>query len=393
MAELSNSYIKGFVETCFKAGMHEKQAAALLDIAASNMEKRAAGPSFWRGVGQLFTGAGNVIGGAGKAVFGGGGTVLKPIGKGIRWVNDKAMVQPVKHYVDTKNYGAAIMHMLGVGAVPPAAGLLAFQNWRDKSDSKFADTINDYLGTPEFGVFGGGGGGIDYDSTATYTRSTPSSSSTSNASPMNIPGTVEYSPAAGVSAMTPGEKALAGTAASGGALVLPESVRSLVDERKDIEQSLKALERRDSTSPSATVRARRGRSAARDELLSRQAELDAQIETLLNDHNRQVAINNSKLKDSQAAAEHALEHAKRRDTHQSQVGYNNPDASWWQRLANDGLELIGIRDDDVKALQREEELRQLTRKKEQLDKVQPEKELDVARAIRDIKGVEETPSK
>ena len=61
MAELTDSYIKGFVETCFKAGVHEKQAAAMLDLVAesSAMEKikallsgRVVGPKAYKGTGQ-----------------------------------------------------------------------------------------------------------------------------------------------------------------------------------------------------------------------------------------------------------------------------------------------------------------------------------------------------
>lgn len=374
MAELTESYIKGFVETCFKAGVHEKQAAAMLDLVAesSAMEKSAAGPSFWKGIGQLISGTGNVVGGAGKAVFGSGSSILKPVGKGISWVNDKYMVQPIKHYTKNNNYLAALTHAGVFGALPPALGFTAFQNWRANSDSSIADAINDYIGDPELLVFGKGGSGKSGISTRTYSPSY-SSSYTSNASPNNIPGTTSY---------TPGETALLGAAGASGA-ALPESVRELVAKRKSLMSSLKSLRDNSSSSASATVRARSGGDGAAD-IRSQVADLDAQINDALNAHNRQVGINNEDLARAKADAAERLSDARRRDIYQSGVGFNGADKNALERAGNSVLEALGIRDTDVEATSRARDLQTLSRDLDALNKRKDEKLIDVARATSDI---------
>lgn len=375
MAELSNSYIKGFVETCFKAGVHEKQAAALLDLAAVSMEKSAAGPSFLKGIGQLITGTGNVVGGTGKAILRGGNAVLKP----VRWVNDKVMVQPIKHYADSKKYPAILAHLLGVGALPPAVGFTAFQNWRDSSDSKLADAVNDFLGAPELLVFGGGRGS-SYKDTSTYRPSFYSGRGSVRdvASPNNIPGTTDFT-------LTPGEQKLQGGSNSTtiGTSVLPRSVEDLVNRRRKLSQAIATLQGTDSNSISATVRARSGGNNAVNELNEQLSDVDSQIDTLLGEHNRQVGINNANLAADRARLEKDLSDAKRRDLHQSTIGYNNPDA-WWQNVANRALEFTGIRDTDAEAYQRAEDLRKLTDSLREARATKPQEEIDVAKAKRDI---------
>ena len=375
MAELTESYIKGFVETCFKAGVHEKQAAAMLDLVAesSAMEKSAA-PSFWKGIGQLIKGTGNVVGGAGNAIFGGGASVLKPVGKGIRWVNDKYMVQPIKHYTKNNNYLAALTHAGTFGALPPALGFTAFQNWRANSDSSIADAINDYLGSPELLVFGRGGNGSSGISTKTYSpNSIGGGHYTSAASPMNIPGTTSY---------TPGEAILHGSAAIS-AGVLPERARELVEKRKGLMTALKSLKDNSSKSESATVRARSGGDGAAD--LRRQIEdVDAQINEALLDHNRQVGINNQRLAQDRADAVKNLVDARRRDAYQSGVGFNNSDKNLLEKGVNSALEAIGIRDTDSKAVRRAAELKAFGEAVDRLNNQRDEKLIDVAKATSDI---------
>lgn len=376
MAELTESYIKGFVETCFKAGVHEKQAAAMLDLAAesSAMEKSAAGPSFWKGIAQLIKGTGNVIGGTGKALFD-GGAALKPIGKGISWINDKYMVQPIKHYTKNKNYLAALTHAGTFGALPPALGFTAFQNWRANSDSSVADAINDYLGNPELLVFGKGSGksgaGI---STSTYTPG-GTSTYTSAASPNNIPGTAGY---------TPGEAALRGAAGSSGpSAALPESVRSLVEKRKGLMTSLRTLRDSAASSDSATLRARNGGDGA-IEIRNQIEDLDRQINDALNSHNRQVGINNQELAQARADASKRLSNAIRQDTYQSGVGFNGPDKNVLERAGNSVLEFLGIRDTDADAVRRANERKALSREVDALNKRKDEQAIDIARATSDI---------
>lgn len=376
MAELTESYIKGFVETCFKAGVHEKQAAAMLDLVAesSAMEKSAA-PSFWKGIGQLLKGTGNVVGGAGRAIFGGSASALKPVGKGIRWVNDKYMVQPIKHYVDGKNYLAALTHAGTFGALPPALGFTAFQNWRANSDSGIADAINDYLGSPELLVFGKGSSGDSGISTKTYN---PAGSYTPynapDASPMNIPGTTSY---------TPGEAALAGSAAAQMSGALPESVRDLVERRRSIMRDLKSRKDNASKSESATMRARNGGDGIDD--LRRQVEdIDAQINEALLAHNKQVGINNSRLAQEKADAVKRLEDARRRDAYQSGVGYNNTDKNLLEKGVNYALEAIGVRDSDADAVRRAAELRALREAARHIESRRGEKLIDVEKANADI---------
>jgi len=375
MAELTDSYIKGFVETCFKAGVHEKQAAAMLDLVAesSAMEKSAA-PSFWKGVSQLIKGTGNVVGGAGKAIFGSGTSVLRPVGKGISWINDKYMVQPIKHYTKNKNYLAALTHAGVFGALPPALGFTAFQNWRSNSDSSIADAINDYLGNPELLVFGKGGKSGSGISTSIYTPG-GSSSYTSAASPNNIPGTAGY---------TPGEAALLGAAGSAGSsAALPESVRSLVEKRKGLMTSLRTLRDNSASSDSATLRARSGGDGA-SEIRHQIEDLDKQINDALNAHNRQVGINNQELAQARADASKRLSDARRQDTYQSGIGFNGSDRNALENSVNSALEFLGVRDTDADAVRRANELRSLSREVDALNKRRDEKTIDIARATSDI---------
>lgn len=372
MAELTDSYIKGFVETCFKAGVHEKQAAAMLDLVAeSSAMEKSASPSFWKGISQLIKGTGNVVGGAGNAIFNGSSSVFKPIGKGVSWINDKYMVQPIKHYTKNNNYLAALTHAGVFGALPPALGFTAFQNWRANSDSNVADAINDYIGNPELLVFGKGGKSGSGISTSTYNPN-GYSSSTSDASPNNIPGTSGY---------TAGEAALNGTTGSSDAL--PESVRDMVAKRKSLMGSLRDLKDSANASGSATMRARNGGNGAA-ELRKQIEDLDRQIGDTLNAHNRQVGINNHNLALQRADAAKRLSDARRQDIYQSTVGFNGADRNALENAGNSILEFLGIRDSDAAAARRANELKTLDRELDALNKRKDERTIDITRAISDI---------
>ena len=89
MEHFSNSYIKGFVETCYKAGLHEKQAAALLQAVseekAANMEKMAGKGAKQvaeglKGLGQIYKIPFGTIRGTADI---GWNKIIKPTGKGI----------------------------------------------------------------------------------------------------------------------------------------------------------------------------------------------------------------------------------------------------------------------------------------------------------------------
>jgi hypothetical protein len=378
MAELTESYIKGFVETCFKAGVHEKQAAAMLDLVAesSAMEKSAA-PSFWKGIGQLISGTGNVIGGAGMGLLGGSSKVIKPIGKGISWANDKYMTQPIKHYAKNKDFLAAFTHAGTYGVLPPAIGLTAFQNWRANSDSDIATAINDYLGNPEFLVFGNGTGGNGSGiSTAVTTAGgggyyTP----TSVDSPLNIPGTSTY---------TPGEAALLGTATGGaaGSMAVPASLLPILEERREVANALRNIGSSASSSVSATRRARSGTTAAERELKERARMLDEQLNRGIADHNTQVAINNRNLKQQQAKAEAEYASAVRQDRYQSGIGINSDNIA--ARAVNAGLEAIGVRDSDADTVRRDQDIRDKGKARDEINRRAPEKPID-ARAFNTMK--------
>lgn len=363
MAELTGNYIKGFVKACFDAGVHEKQAAAMLDLVATDgIEKLAASPSFWKGVGQLISGTGNVVGGAGKALFD-GASLLKPVGRGIKGVHNAVMAEPIKHYVKDKNYLAALTHMGMFGALPPAAALTGIQNWRANSDSKLADAINDYLGTPEFLVFGRGGSPLN--STATY-RETSSPVTVNNDSPFNIPGTTTY---------TPGERKLMG-GESGNAYdgEIPESVRPLIDRRSDLKKAIADIKNTRSRSISATERARAEDGRVK-ELQDELRENLRSIEDGLNEHNRQVGINARKLAQQQADALRDLSSAQRRDVYQSGIGFSGDGA--FADMGNKALEFLGIRDDDAEAASRAQELRELERKVREARTMRPGNAVDV----------------
>lgn len=368
MAELTGNYIKGFVKACFDAGVHEKQAAAMLDLVAesSSMEKSAAGAikNLATGIGQLLSGIGNTAVGTGKLVFGAPWKfAIKPAYTAGKFIHQNAMVEPIKHYVKDKNYLAALTHMGMFGVLPPAAALTGVQNWRANSDSKLADAINDYLGTPEFLVFGRGGSPLK--STDTY-RETSSPVTVNNDSPFNIPGTTTY---------TPGERKLMG-GESGNAYdgEIPESVRPLIDRRSDLKKAIADLKNTRSRSISATERARAEDGRVK-ELQDELRENLRSIEDGLNEHNRQVGMNARKLAQQQADAIRDLSSARRRDVYQSGIGFRGDGEL--ANMGNKALEFLGIRDDDAEAAARAHELRELERKVREARTMRPGNEVDV----------------
>ena len=305
MAELTESYIKGFVETCFKAGVHEKQAAAMLDLVAesSAMEKSAAGAfgTLFRGIGQLAKGVGNTVAGGAKIAFGlpyyG---VLKPGAKGLAFAHKHLVHNPIKRRLDKGDLWGALLHG-GLFSTVPVGGIAAAQNWRASSDSKLADFVNEYLGDPEFLVFDRFRSGDSDKSTKTYNPASVKSVS-DNATPFNQPGTTSYKPAA--------DNKETNTSAYNGEV--PESARDMVDTYKKLKASIAEIKRTRSTALSATERSRAGSGGVRD----MQDELDAlrkSIDSELNDHNRRVGIEERNLATRKAEARRKLSDAQRRD--------------------------------------------------------------------------------
>lgn len=104
MISSSKNYIEGFVETCYKYGIHEKQAAVLLNLAqvrevmADEGMKKEAGQLIGAGLKNLgraawgaTKGTGQILGGTAKGTFNmlrgsgsGGGKALKGVGN---WIN------------------------------------------------------------------------------------------------------------------------------------------------------------------------------------------------------------------------------------------------------------------------------------------------------------------
>lgn len=374
MAELTESYIKGFVETCFKAGVHEKQAAAMLDLAAeSSAMEKSASPSVWKGIKQLFSGTGNIVGGLGHGIFSGGKTIFSPIGKGIRWGNDKYMVQPIKHYSKNKDFLAAFTHAGLYGGLPPVLGLTAFQNWRANSDSGLADAINDYLGDPEFLVLGKGTGGRGSGVSTAVTSTAPAYRPSYNDSPLNIPGTTSY---------TPGEAQLIGAGSGGTAtssgVVIPERIVPILNERREVARSLNAMRNNASSSRSAARRARTGQSDAERQAVERLRMLDDQWREGVAEHNKQVAINNRDLSRRVAEAEEAYSNAVRRDKYQSGVGVQRPDG-FIDDATNSTLEFIGVRDSEEDLLRRERDLIAKDRAVRDLRRIRPEAPVDAGK--------------
>jgi hypothetical protein len=351
MAELTESYIKGFVETCFKAGVHEKQAAAMLDLVAesSAMEKSAAGAvkHLATGIGQLLKGTGNTLAGAGKIVFGlpyyG---VVKPGAKGLAFAHKHLVHNPIKQRLAKGDIWGALMHG-GIASTVPVGGLAAFQNWRADSDSKAADFVNEYLGDPEFLVFGNGGRSSG-KSTKTYN---PSVSTVINdtSSPFNQPGTTSYKPEGNIK-VTDSEEYNG---------VIPESARTMVDNYKELKKSIEEVKKTRSTALSATERSRAGSGGVRD----LQDELDAlrkSIDSELNDHNRRVGIEERDIARNKADAMRRLSDAQRRDAMQANMDVGNligegHIADW----GNSALEYLGIRDTNAEAAERSAQLKAL----------------------------------
>lgn len=370
MAELTESYIKGFVETCFKAGVHEKQAAAMLDLVAesSAMEKSAAGAfgTLFRGIGQLAKGVGNTVAGGAKIAFGlpyyG---VLKPGAKGLAFAHKHLVHNPIKRRLDKGDLWGALLHG-GLFSTVPVGGIAAAQNWRASSDSKLADFVNEYLGDPEFLVFDRFRSGDSDKSTKTYNPASVKSVS-DNATPFNQPGTTSYKPAA--------DNKETNTSAYNGEV--PESARDMVDTYKKLKASIAEIKRTRSTALSATERSRAGSGGVRD----MQDELDAlrkSIDSELNDHNRRVGIEERNLATRKAEARRKLSDAQRRDAMQSNIDVGNligegHIADW----GNTALEYLGIRDTNAEASQRSAELRRLQDEVTAVDKEQPGKYVDI----------------
>lgn len=352
MAELTDSYIKGFVETCFKAGVHEKQAAAMLDLVAesSAMEKSAAGAlgSLIKGLGQLSKGLGNTAVGGTKLLFGlpyhG---VIKPVGKALAFAHKHGVHDPIKRRLAKGDLWGALMHGGLAGAVP-VGGLTAFQNWRATSDSKAADFVNESLGDPEFLVFGDGGRSSSGKSTKTYN---PSVSTVINdtTSPFNQPGTTSYKPESIINATDSAEY-------NG---EIPESARSMVDNYKNLKKSIEEIKKTRSTALSATERSRAGSGGVRD----LQDELDAlrkSIDSELNDHNRRVGIEKRDIARNKADAARRLSDAQRRDAMQANMDVSKligegRIADW----GNSALEFLGVRDTNAEAAERSAQLKAL----------------------------------
>lgn len=111
MISSSKNYIEGFVETCYKYGIHEKQAAVLLNLAQvrevmadEGMQKEARFRSAWEAsklIGRSLGGLGKGVAQLGASPFKGTGSALKTIGSGTgkaikgvgRWTQDTAKLQ------------------------------------------------------------------------------------------------------------------------------------------------------------------------------------------------------------------------------------------------------------------------------------------------------------
>ena len=370
MAELTESYIKGFVETCFKAGVHEKQAAAMLDLVAesSAMEKSAAGAfkNLATGIGQLLKGTGNTLAGGTKIVFGlpyyG---VLKPGAKGLAFAHKHLVHNPIKRRLAKGDLWGALLHG-GLFSTLPIGGIAAAQNWRANSDSKLADLVNEYLGDPEFLVFGDGGRSSSGKSTKTYN---PSVSTVINdtTSPFNQPGTTSYKPESSINVTD-------STEYNG---EIPESARSMVANYKNLKKSIEEVKKTRSTALSATERSRAGSGGVRD----LQDELDAlrkSIDYELNDHNRRVGIEESDIARNKADAARRLSDAQRRDAMQANMDVGNligegRIADW----GNSALEFFGIRDTNAEAAERSAQIKALQDEVAEANKAQAGKYVDI----------------
>lgn len=376
MAELTESYIKGFVETCFKAGVHEKQAAAMLDLVAesSAMEKRAAGGALGRlltGLGQLGKGLGNTAAGGAKIVFGipyyG---AIKPVSKALMFAHKHGVHDPIKRRLAKGDLWGALMHG-GLAGTVPVGGLTAFQNWRANSDSKLADFVNESLGDPEFLVFGDGDRSSSGKSTKTYN---PAVSTIINdtASPFNQPGTTSYKPESSIkvtdSAKYNGE--------------IPESARTMVDNYKNLKKSIEEIKKTRSTALSATERSRAGSGGVRD----LQDELDAlrkSIDSELNDHNRRVGIEERDIARNKADAVRRLSDAHRRDAMQANMDVSKligegRIADW----GNSALEFLGVRDTNAEAAERSAQLKVLQDEVAEANKARAGKYIDIPAFMR-----------
>lgn len=376
MTELSNSYIKGFVKTCFDAGIHEKQAAALLDYAAENSDMRkeaAGGPSVVKGLGDLASAFVNI--GGGLAVGGGkglGALIGIPL-KGIKGYHNNVVMPNFKNNLAKKEYLNALLH-LGVfgGAVPAGVlggGAYAFQNWRNDSKSGLADYVNSVLGNPEFLVLGNKSSYNGYIPTGSLSLG-GGSSPLSVDSPNNIPGTTTFN--AGSSSL--------GGSSDGGSLQLPSNLLEIAKQYKALGASKKALRDGATNSSSATLSARGGGNAVR-EIEEQMAELRDQFQSGINAYNKDVTANNAARAAEISALSDRIAKGVAADKAQAGVGYNRPE-HWWQSAANSALETVGARWTDQDAVEQATKLNNDRARKRALERTRDQATLDIGKATR-----------
>lgn len=160
MISSSKNYIEGFIETCYKYGIHEKQAAALLNIAqiregisTGELEKEAKFRTGWEAIKTIGRGFGLLGKGTGQLAaipLKGSGSALKAVGSGVG--------SGAKSYGNFlfkgQTPGNALARTLAYGALPlggaiSAVGPRAKKLWGNFGNSDMTGATESLSGSPQ----------------------------------------------------------------------------------------------------------------------------------------------------------------------------------------------------------------------------------------------------
>lgn len=386
MAQISDKYIKGFVKTCFEAGVHEKQAAALLDAVISSkesMEKSATGTqglvNIMKGIGQL--GAAGATKGI-PALWNLATLPARP----FMWWGKHVIANPAKRLLET-NPRRVFGHVALTGALPAGLAIEGpvkwFQQWRDNSDSPIAAGINDLIGRPEWFKDGIVGNPLS-DSSASLPSAAPSyapysggssRSTSSSESPNNIPGINGYSSA--------GEAKLNGASSASDVLKgLSETERNAVDDYTSALAAAEKARRTGSSSISAARRAREG-ATGNKELEEAVKEKHDILSKLLAANNADRVSRNARNQAIAANAANRFRQAVNEDKFQSRIGFD--DDNFFGNLGNKGLQALGVMDDSADLVARERNLGALRDINKSWSQWKPEELIDVNKVLEEAR--------
>lgn len=347
MEHFSNSYIKGFVETCYKAGLHEKQAAALLQAVSeekeANMEKSAGGgiAKIVKGLMQLGSVAGNIAAGTAlggyntaKGALSGGSSVAKHYGRlwknpyrGLFWTTAGlgGLGYGYNELVNSDTDLGGILPVLGSGT---SSGGGSYDSGPGYSSSSSTDYVADFYNNP---------------------YKTPGIASSRGEQILN---------GSGSSSKGSGESKLPN--ALGDQTTLNERAR-LQGELKEVEDAIAAEKRNLGKYTTATLRGRD--KTGSPELLKRKAQLEKALEDNAVRGRQDNVRFNTRRAERIAEAEKHYKELVNNDRVQAKYFSDPADdgsvKSWIRRnVVNPGAELVGLRQTNDEAIQAAERMQE-----------------------------------